>query len=142
MTNQQPGSPAPTTEADVEVLGRVLLVDLHDGTIGLWTADETKITVSFTPEQEQEALTAFDWRNIACLQVQGQGKFVDGQLQHIAKIHQTKIVLDKREKPPDYRPIEEEIREIFKDVPAEEWAKLPKDLIENLDHYLYGYPKK
>lgn len=142
MTNQQPGSPAPTTEADVEVLGRVLLVDIHDGIIGLWTADETKITVAFTPEQEGEALTAFSWRNIACLQVQGRGEFVGGQLQRIAKIHQTKIVLDKREKPPDYRPIEEKIRDIFKDTPAEEWAKLPKDLIENLDHYLYGTPKK
>ena len=142
MTSQQPGSPAPTTEVDVEVLGRVLLVDLHDGIIGLWMADETKITVAFTPEQEREALTAFNWRNIACLQVQGRGEFIDGQLRHIAKIHQTKIVLDKREKPSDYRPIEEEIREIFKDVPAEEWAKLPTDLAKNHDHYLYGTPKK
>ena len=142
MTSPQRNGPAPTTEADIEVTGRVLLVDLHDGTIGLWTADETKITVAFTPEQEREVLTAFDWRTFACLQVQGRGEFVDGQLQRIAKIHRTKIALDKREKPPDYRPIEEEIREIFKDTPAEEWAKLPKDLIENLDHYLYGAPKK
>lgn len=142
MTSQQPGSPAPTTEADVEVLGRVLLVDLHDGIIGLWTADETKITVAFTPEQEREALTAFNWRNIACLQVQGRGEFIDGQLQRIAKIHQTKIVLNKREKPPDYRPIWEEIADIVKNNPAEEWAKLPTDLAKNHDHYLYGTPKK
>ena len=142
MTSQQPGSPAPTTEADVEVIGRVLLVDLHDGIIGLWTADETKITVAFTPEQEGEALTAFDWRNIACLQVQGRGEFVDGQLRHIAKIHQTKIVLNKREKPPDYRPFWEKIANIMKDVPPEELAKLPKDLAKNHDHYLYGTPKK
>ena len=142
MTSPQRNGPAPTTEADVEVLGRVLLVDLHDGTIGLWTADETKITVAFTPEQEREVLTAFDWRTFACLQVQGKGEFAGGQLQRIAKIHQTKIVLDKREKPPDYRPIWEKIADIMKDVPPEELAKLPKDLAKNHDHYLYGTPKK
>ena len=142
MTSQQPGSPAPVTEADIEVTGRVLLVDLHDGSIGLWTADETKITVAFTTEQEREVLTAFDWRTFACLQVQGRGEFVDGQLQRIAKIHQTKIALDKREKPPDYRPIWEEIADIVKDIPPEELAKLPTDLAKNYDHYLYGTPTK
>ena len=142
MTSQQPGSPAPITEADIEVTGRVLLLDVHDGIIGLWTADETKITAAFTPEQEREALTAFNWRNITCLQVQGRGEFVGGQLQRIAKIHQTKIVLNKREKPPDYRPIWKKIADIMKDAPREELAKLPKDLAKNHDHYLYGAPKK
>ena len=32
---------------------------------------------------------------------------------------------------------EDRVKELFSDVPAEEWAKLPADLIENLDHYLY-----
>lgn len=32
--------------------------------------------------------------------------------------------------------------EISKDVPDTEWAKLPRDLAENHDHYLYGTPKK
>jgi hypothetical protein len=27
-------------------------------------------------------------------------------------------------------------------VPDKEWAKLPPDFNENLDHYLYGSPKK
>ena len=137
MTSPQRNGPAPTTEADIEVTGRVLLVDLHDGIIGLWTADETKITAAFTPEQEREVLTAFGYRTFALLQVQGRGEFADGQLQRITKIHQTKIVKAKREKPPDYRPIEEKIRDIFKDTPAEEWAKLSQSLY---DHYFRGMP--
>ena len=142
MTSQQPGSPATTTEADVEVLGRVLQVNIPAGTFELWPDGETKITVVFPPELERRVIGAMTYRNFARLQVQGRGEFADGRLKRIAKIHQTKTVLDRPEKPPDYRPIEEKIRDIFKDTPDEEWAKLPKDLIENLDHYLYGTPKK
>ena len=42
----------------------------------------------------------------------------------------------------DSRPIWEVIAEISSQVPDEEWAKLPTDGAENLDHYLYGAPKK
>jgi hypothetical protein len=34
------------------------------------------------------------------------------------------------------------MQEIWTQVPPEEWAALPPDLSENLDHYLYGVPKK
>ncbi len=27
-------------------------------------------------------------------------------------------------------------------APPEEWAKIPPDFLDNLDHYLYGAPKK
>ena len=42
----------------------------------------------------------------------------------------------------DSRPIWEKIVEISNRVPEEEWAKLPNDGAENLNHYLYGAPKK
>lgn len=35
----------------------------------------------------------------------------------------------------------EEIIEIGNSIPDEEIKKLPKDLAQNLDHYLYGCPK-
>lgn len=40
------------------------------------------------------------------------------------------------------RPIEEILREIADEVADEEWNKLPTDLSLNLDHYLYGAPRK
>lgn len=46
---------------------------------------------------------------------------------------------------PDTQPattIWQEIREIVKEVPDEEWERLPRDGSANLDHYLYGAPKK
>ncbi len=38
--------------------------------------------------------------------------------------------------------IEEEIDRIWADVPESEWAKLPADLSDQIDHYVYGTPKK
>ena len=35
-------------------------------------------------------------------------------------------------------PIEETLRAIVADVPKEEWDRLPSDLSDNLDHYIYG----
>jgi len=40
------------------------------------------------------------------------------------------------------RHISERIREIMSDVPREEFAKLPKDGARQVDHYVYGLPKR
>jgi Arc/MetJ-type ribon-helix-helix transcriptional regulator len=41
-----------------------------------------------------------------------------------------------------HKPIWEEILELTADVPEEEWDKLPTDLAEQHDHYIYGTPKR
>ena len=38
--------------------------------------------------------------------------------------------------------IEEIMAEHAKRIPQEEWDKLPPDLSFNLDHYIYGTPKR
>lgn len=43
--------------------------------------------------------------------------------------------------PPASRPIWELIQDNMKDVPPEEFAKLPADGASEHDHYLYGHPK-
>ena len=40
------------------------------------------------------------------------------------------------------KPIWEEILELTADVTDEEWDKLPTDLAEQHDHYIYGTPKR
>ena len=47
----------------------------------------------------------------------------------------------KEEFDPNAPPIEEKLRTIWADVPEEEWNRLPPDLTEHLDHYIYGTPK-
>jgi hypothetical protein len=39
-------------------------------------------------------------------------------------------------------PIEEVLAGLARGVPEAEWDKLPSDLTDNLDHYLYGTPKR
>jgi Arc/MetJ-type ribon-helix-helix transcriptional regulator len=43
---------------------------------------------------------------------------------------------------PTHKPIWEVVDELRKGIPTEEFAKLPKDGAEQLDHYLYGSPKR
>jgi len=38
--------------------------------------------------------------------------------------------------------IASQVSEISKQVPTSEWERLPSDLAENLDHYLYGQEKQ
>ena len=47
----------------------------------------------------------------------------------------------KEEFDPNAPPIEDKLRAIMADVPKEEWDRLPADLSDHLDHYIYGTPK-
>ncbi len=40
------------------------------------------------------------------------------------------------------RPIEDRLAEMARDVPQEEWSKVPADLTDQLGHYLYGAPRR
>ena len=43
---------------------------------------------------------------------------------------------------PPRRSLLEIWRELSTDIPEDEWEKIPSDASVNLDHYLYGAPKK
>jgi len=43
---------------------------------------------------------------------------------------------------PAHKPIWEEIEELTANIPDEEFLKLPVDGAEQLDHYIYGLPKR
>jgi hypothetical protein len=51
------------------------------------------------------------------------------------------LAAGKEETAPIAPTIEEKLRAIVADVPREEWSKLPTDLSDHLDHYIYGTPK-
>jgi len=48
----------------------------------------------------------------------------------------------KGKAPSRRRSIEKLAAQLAAEVPAEEWKSLPEDLIDNLDHYIYGTPKR
>jgi len=43
---------------------------------------------------------------------------------------------------PKRKPLWERAAELRRSIPDEEWAKLPTDGAEQLDHYIYGSPKR
>jgi hypothetical protein len=63
-------------------------------------------------------------------QYQGPGAYQRGEMQCRA------------EKLARVRPIEDVLLGLARKAPQEDWEKLPSDLTDNLDHHLYGTPKK
>ena len=55
---------------------------------------------------------------------------------------QTAPSVESNESERDMRPIWEVIVENMKDVPPEDLAALPKDGASQIDHYIYGHPKR
>ena len=51
-------------------------------------------------------------------------------------------VADREARPAVQKPLWQLIAEISRRIPDEEWAKLPDDASYQLDHYLYGAPKR
>jgi predicted XRE-type DNA-binding protein len=91
---------------------------------------------------ERLTLTAGEVRRIRT------GHVVDFMIDHLISIlnrlnqHVTLSVVPAPVPKTDSRPIWEVIDAIVAGVPPEEWDKVPADLAENHDHYLYGTPKR
>lgn len=58
------------------------------------------------------------------------------------KLHVLIYAAEERERSRDTRPIGEVLAEIAASIPAAELSKLPSDFTDQLDHYIYGSPKK
>lgn len=70
--------------------------------------------------------------------------FPPGQEAEVTVVVETgrRVAGDKSSQAVDARPIWERVVEIGAAVPPEDWARVPRDLSKNLDHYLYGAPKE
>ena len=53
-----------------------------------------------------------------------------------------KVILPAEREPNEARHISDVFAEIMADVPPDELAKLPKDGASQVDHYVYGLPKR
>jgi Arc/MetJ-type ribon-helix-helix transcriptional regulator len=60
----------------------------------------------------------------------------------LERLKQQQIKAKQPETALTHKPIWEVVDDLRKAIPPEEFAKLPKDGAEQLDHYLYGSPKR
>jgi len=131
-------------EASVEIVGEVLEADIRHGRFQMWLDEKTSVSVGFSPEQEDEVTTALRDHRTVRLEVEGRGEFsAEGALERITVVNELKL-RPVGEVPYDAkaRPIEEVLTELAQEVPPEEWRKLPIDLTDHLDHYIYGTPRR
>jgi len=130
-------------EDRVEISGEVFEADVKKGRFQLWAGEDTAISVVFTPEQEDQVTTALKEHKTARLSVKGLGEFSpNGKLHRVLQVDELRLTTAVRVYDKSIRPIEDLLNELAKEVPQEEWDRLPSDLNDNLDHYLYGVPKE
>ena len=99
--------------------------------------------MAFTPEQEDQVTTALKEHRAVRMYVKGSGEFSpQGRLIRVLQVDELRLATDEESYDQTARPIEGLLNELAKEIPQEEWDRLPSDLNDNLDHYLYGVPKK
>jgi hypothetical protein len=131
-------------EAEAEINGEVIEADIRLGRFQLWIDEKTRITVNFTSELEEMVTTALKDHQTCRLYIKGKGKYSpQGKLEHIIQISEswTMAVSEPTLLNLMASPIEDILSELASEIPEEEWEKLPSDLTDNLDYYLYGTPK-
>jgi len=130
-------------EGHVDVIGEVLEADVRQGHFQVWPDDETCVAVTFSTEQEAQVTNALREHRTLRLQVIGRGEFSpQGKALRVKHVEALRLrPTEEVSYDTTARPIEDVLAELAREIPENEWEKLPPDLTDNLDHYLYGRPK-
>lgn len=131
-------------EDQVDIAGEVLEADIRRRHFEIWLDKTTPVKVDFTPEQEDEVTTALRDHKTLRLQVKGRGQSTpQGKLVRVTQVYELRLQpVGDIPYDPTARAIEDVLAELAREVPDEEWNRLPADLTDNIDHYVYGTPKR
>jgi hypothetical protein len=135
---------AASYEDAVNVEGEVFEADVRQRKFQLWRDAQNAVTVSFDEQQEEMVTTALKEHRSLHIRVVGRGEYSpEGQLLKVTRVDHIETVQPQASEFDVASPnIEDILSVIAAQVPAEEWNKLPSDLSSDLDHYLYGTPRK
>jgi hypothetical protein len=134
-----------TYEDVIDLTGEVRSTDLDPLNFTLRLDDNRKIPGKFDPSQEAVITEALREHATRRLRIRGRAEFssLDGSMRRILSVDEVRpLAVGEAQFDPSAKPIWEVLAEIGARVPAEEWAKVPRDLSEHLDHYLYGTSKE
>jgi hypothetical protein len=131
-------------EDKVDVVAEVLAADVLRRTAWVRVDDKIRLRIPFSPEQERTVTQALRDRGDTRLRIRGWGEFsAKGRLRQVSTVDDLRLQpADTPGPDASARPIEEVLQEIAATVPQEEWDKLPADLSDQIDHYVYGTPKR
>jgi hypothetical protein len=128
----------------VDVTGEVVEADVMQKRFQLRVGNRNDVSVHFTEPQEDQVMSALKDHKEVRVRVKGRGEMSpEGKLLRVIDIESLEtqpageVAFDK-----SARPIEDILEELASEVPQAEWDRLPADLTDNLDHYLYGTPKR
>jgi len=128
----------------VELTGRVLEADVRQRRFQLWIDESTPVQASFDEAQEDVVTSALKDHRAIRVRVRGRASVSpQGKPLRFTEVEALTVLRD--EEPAldtGAPPIEEVLARIGAQVPPEEWRKLPPDLTDQLDHYLYGTPRR
>jgi hypothetical protein len=125
-------------EDTIDIAGEVFEADVRQRKFQLWENDQNAVVVSFSEQQEELVTTALKEHKSVRLHVSGKGEYSpEGTINKVIEVKELEIIQTEvyDSKSPS---IEEILSLIASEVPKEDWEKLPSDLTDNLDTYLYG----
>jgi len=131
-------------EDHMDLTGEVWAADVEHQRSQMRLSDGHSLQLDFSAEHEEFVTTALRDHRTVRLHVTGWGHFsAAGKPVRVTRVDSLRA-WPAGEAPldPAAPPIEDVLRALADDVPAEEWDRLPDDLVDNLDHYLYGTPPR
>ena len=124
----------------IEITGEVIQADVRGKQFQIALKEGLSIAVAYSDDEEALVIEALRDHNRARLFLRGRGRMTpQGTIERIDEVEEMKVI--PRENPQSEGParsIGNVLEELGKQVSSEEWAKLPADLTDNLDWYLYG----
>lgn len=120
------------------------MVNITSKKLQLKLDDGRSVSASFKIEQEKLVTEALMQHQTIRLEISGEAIFTfEGELDAIIDIHSLNIIpLQTNDTAISKQPIWTSFQKILNDVPNETLDILPSDGASELDHYLYGKPKK
>ena len=131
-----------TYEDVVDATGEVNMANVRGGAFEMTLlAGQQAVKGKFTEVQEAEVLAALQSHATTRLRVQGVGEFSQSDRQ-LRKLLRVDFVAAATTTEPAFvegiKPIWETLAELGASVPDDVWNKVPTDLAQRLDHYLYS----
>jgi hypothetical protein len=128
----------------VEIRGRVLEADVRQRRFQVWLDERAPVLATFNSDQEELVTSALKDHDSLRILVRGTADVSpQGRPIRFTAIDELRLISPSSEGiDPTVPPIEDVLAGLASQVPEDEWRKLPSDLTNNLDHYLYGTPKR